>query len=190
MVTVRTTSLATEISRAFLEKSDNRESHNPVLLGKSCVPDQCSAVLLQVHFEWHTLKIGCLDCRDSLDHEFRGAEFHKCLIDSAKLLFDDPFGAASNHLFLAGSEHLDFYFEKGGEKIKRVPRGGINFRLAGFSGLFIQKVKNFLEGVLAGTRFNLVNGFLDSQSLNLHHSRNSIRVTNVKLQALSNSNNW
>src|SRR6266404_6323440 len=79
----------------FFEKSHNRESHDTVLLFKSCVSDHCFAMSLQLYLNRNALKVGCVNGGDSFDDEFRGTKFHKSLVDSTKLPFD--------YRFLAGA---------------------------------------------------------------------------------------
>src|SRR5882724_9896724 len=110
----------------FLEKSDNRKSHNAVLLSKSRIPDHRFPLSYQLHVDRNSLKICGVNGRDSLDHKFGRTKFHESLVNSPKLLFDYHFGAARDHLFPAVSEHLDFDFEKPRKNIKRIPGGRID----------------------------------------------------------------
>jgi hypothetical protein len=86
------------------------------------------------------------------------------------LPFNDRFRTPSDHLFVSIGENADLDFEEACEEIEGIPSGGKDFTLTHFSSFIVEKAENFLEGLLAGAALDLIYGFLDCGSLDLHHA--------------------
>jgi hypothetical protein len=136
---------------------------------KASVFDQGFAISRELNVDRDSLKISGVNGGDALDHEFGRTQFHECFVNSAELFFDYRFRTARDHLFFPAGENTDFQFEKTGEEIERVPAGRIDFALEDIASFFVEEREDLLESFLAGAPLDLVDGFQDGGTLDLHH---------------------
>src|SRR5208282_6033291 len=156
--------------QGFIEKSDDGESHYAVLFFKTGVLDERIAWAGQLHVDGDALKVSGVNGGDSLDDKFRRTHFDKGLVDTAKLALGYRLRAPDNDLFISTGQHAILDFQEAREKIERIPGGGKNLVFAESAGFVVQKAENFLKNFFAYIGFDLVDGFLDAGSFDLHHA--------------------